>query len=112
MLVSTVLEISLDHERRECARRLAAMHRRVYPTTEAIYLAPGEDGVVRLLEVVPELDLTGSIFPVGFPPDPEEEIELPSVVILVHPAEWKWLREGTLALPSEWGDLASLEQLS
>lgn len=110
--MSTMLESNLDEARHACARRLAAAHRRNFPETGEIYLAPGEDGVVRLLEVVRDLDFTGSIYPVGFPPDPEEGIDLPSSVILVHPTEWKWLREGSLSLPAGWGTLAALEPIA
>lgn len=96
---------------REVAEELAAAHRAVDPETTTIKLfsSPKNDEI-RLLEVTTVVPATGEALPYRFPPDPAERIDYPSIVVLLHPAEWRDVEHGALTLPAGW-ELDSAEDI-
>ncbi len=93
----------------DVARKLAEAHRKADPETSAIYLSrdPKE---IRLVEVSNEALTTWEVLPIGFDPDPDENIPYPSKIVLLSPEEWDEVKRGNLSLPESWdSDLIPLD---
>ena len=86
---------------RDVAQYLARAHRERDPRTSVIKLVPAESEV-RLVEVSPDAPSTGDVLPVRFGSSPADEIDYPSVVVLLSPEEWQDVLEGRLSLPAGW----------
>ena len=87
----------------DVARELAAAHRAADPATTEIklFLSPQGDEI-RLLEISSSAPTSGEVRPFRFGPDHAQQIDYPSVVILLSPPEWHDVQSGRLALPSGW----------
>lgn len=81
----------------EIAKFLAAEHRSEDKSIEAIYWLR-HDTEVRLIEVTKSVPADGSVMPFRFTPDPPD-VPKPSLVVLIHPADWR--RRDELNWPSE-----------
>ncbi|WP_159397892.1 hypothetical protein [Sorangium cellulosum] len=94
---------------RDVARQLAAAHRHADPATTTVKYFPSH-AEVRLLEVSAAAPTTGEILPFQFEPDRANGVDYPSIVILLSPAEWARVENGSLPLPAGW-DLDQAEDL-
>ena len=79
------------------AEFLATEHRKSDANIERIFWLdhPTE---VRLIEVTSSVPKDGTVFPFRFAPDPPE-VALPTVVVLIHPDDWK--RKSELTWPED-----------
>lgn len=88
---------------KEIAQLLAKAHREADPSTTEVWFFPdNEQQTVRLLEVSSSVPAVGEVLPFRFEPDVEEGIIYPSVVILLHPVEWRKVHTGDIKLPLGW----------
>ena len=93
---------------KECAIELARAHRDIDPATQHVYLASGNEPLIRLIEVSASVPTTSEFFPYSFMDDPQNGVPYPSVLILLSPDEWKSLITGQRKLPDGWPDVAEL----
>ncbi|MEW6368254.1 MAG: hypothetical protein AB1714_26795 [Acidobacteriota bacterium] len=54
------------------------------------------------MEVSNEVLTTWDVLPIGFDPDPDEDIPYPSKIVLLSPEEWDEVKRGKLPLPESW----------
>lgn len=93
----------MSEEYFETARKLAKAHKENDPDLKSVYLAKDPKEIeVRLIEVTASVATTGEVLPCSYRPDPKEGIPLPSVVILLSPAEWEQYDSGKMKLPEGW----------
>ena len=94
------------------AHKLAQSHREADPRTSHVFLSEDPEGQeIRLVEVTPSVPNSGGVMPFRFRSAPEHAIDLPSVVVLLHPSEWEELRKGNLSLPSDWKPVEELQEI-
>jgi len=95
------------------AKKLAQSHHEADPRTTHVFLSEDPEGQeIRLVEVSEGVPNSGGVMPFRFRPAPEHKIDLPSVVILLHPSEWEDLRNGHLSLPTGWNPVDELKEIS
>ncbi len=97
--------------RLEQARFLAEHHRENDPDTTHIYFIEDEqDREVRMLEVSKSVESYG-VMPVRFAARPDQNLDYPTVVVLLSPEEMKEVQEENLDLPEAWGAHPKLIEL-
>jgi hypothetical protein len=95
------------------AEKLAQSHRKADPRTTHVFLSEDPEGQeIRLVEVSEGVPNSGGVMPFRFRSAPEHQIDLPSVVVLLHPSEWEELRSGHLSLPTGWSQVDELEEIA
>lgn len=90
---------------KEVAKELADAHRKSDPRTRIIKLFPspkGRNREIRLLEVSDSVPKTREILPFRFEADPAHGVDYPSVVILLHPEEWRSAQRRRGGPPKGW----------
>ena len=94
------------------AEKLAQSHREADPRTTHVFLSEDPEGQeIRLVEVSESVPNSGGVLPFRFRSAPERQINLPSVVILLHPLEWENLHQGRLSLPTGWLPVSDLKEI-
>ena len=93
---------------KECALELARAHREIDPATQRVYLASGDEPLIRLVEVSGNVPSTSEFLPYAFTADPENGVPYASVLILVSPDEWDRLDAGQRKLPQGWPEVREL----
>lgn len=83
------------------ANILAKQHIKEDNFTTNIWISPHPEEI-RLLEVSASSPSCGEIMAWKYAPAPDYGIDLPSVVILIHPDEWEMIQRGELQLPDGW----------
>jgi hypothetical protein len=91
----------------QLAEELAKAHVEDDPKMTDVYFVEDVENEVRLVEVSTALSDAGpgEVLPFRFGPAPEEGVPLPSIVVLLSPAEWRAVQKGELALPTGWEKL-------
>jgi len=105
----------------DAVRVLAAAHAAGGDPIDIHSIPDPEGRVVRLIEVsdaFPEGGVERPVSPKGierivpvFPMGPAKDFPFRSEIVQVKPAEWKQLREGTLRLNRDWGDVNRAEEV-
>ena len=87
----------------EVAKELAAAHRAADPKTTLVKLfSSPQDDEIRLLEISTAVPAIGEVLPYRFAPHKASQIDHPSIVVLMNPADWEDVQKDALRLPAGW----------
>jgi hypothetical protein len=96
----------------EVATDLAREHREQDPDTyKILFRFDHDDEEIQLVEVSRSVAKSGEAFPVRFNPQPDEGLPFTTVIVLLHPDEWRALDRGDLPLPDSVGPLDEFSEI-